>query len=287
MTLRAHLQGVWALTHPGPSLITAVAYVLCVLIAARGKPDVTRLVVTVLGMICMQFAISALNDYRDREADARSQHKRKPIVQGLVTPNFALSLALALAVAMEVLYAPYGIVPALTATAFLALGFAYDLGVKTTPFSGVMLGLAFPIIPLLAWELFATVKPALFWTFAIGMALGLSIHLADALPDVQADSAAGVRGLTQMLGRNALVACWGLLALAEVLIVALALSHATTARLAILIPALAVATFLLLGAILSFQRQALPELARLRFNFAWVVGSALVIACGWLASAVV
>lgn len=267
--------------------MTAVAYVLCVLIAAQGRPDVTRLLVTTLGMICMQFAISVLNDYRDREADARSQHKRKPIVQGLVTPGFALIFALALTVAMVALYAPYGLIPTLTATTSLALGFAYDLGVKTTPFSGVMLGLAFPIVPLLAWELFATVKPALFWTFLIGMALGISIHLADALPDAQADSAAGAHGLTQMLGRYAPAVCWGMLALAEALIVALALTHATSARPAILTPALGVATFLLLAAILNFQQRSQAEATRLRHNFAWVVGSALVIACGWLASAVV
>ena len=287
MTMRARANGVWALFHPGPSLITALAYVLCVLIAAHGTPNSLRLVVTTVGMICMQFSISALNDYTDRQADAQSQHKRKPIVLGLVTPRFALATAIVLAVAMVAIYAPYGLAPTLTAMTFLALGWAYDLGVKATPLSGVMLGLAFPTIPLLAWELFATVKPALFWTFPIGLALGIGIHLADALPDTQADSAAGVRGLTQVLGRHALAACWFAFALAGALIALLAMTQATTARPAILIPAEIIAAGLLVTAIRTFQQPTLPELTRLRHNFNWSVAVALVLTCGWLASAIV
>jgi len=287
VTARARLGGVWMLLHPGPSLITVAAFIICAVIAARGTPAPLRLVLTALGMVCMQFAISALNDYCDRAADSQSEHKRKPIPLGLVTPTFALGLALILAVAMVVLYAPFGFGPSVTALAFLLLGFAYDLGVKSTPFSGVMLGLAFPIIPLLAWELFAQVKPALGWTFALGMALGIAIHLADALPDRAADQAASVHGLTQLLGQHALAACRIALGVAIALIVLLPLTNITPARPAIIVSAACIATGLVIGAIIDYHQGQRAESERLKRNFLFVIATALVTTVGWLAGAVV
>jgi 4-hydroxybenzoate polyprenyltransferase len=257
-----------------------------VIIAAHGVPPFERLALTTLGMICMQFAISALNDYQDRQSDALSSHKRKPLVMGVVAPGAALALALGLAAAMVAFYAPFGIVPVLTATVGLAIGFAYDLGLKATPLSGVMLGVAFPIIPLLAWEIFATVTPALFWTFPIALALGIGIHLADALPDIEADAAAGVGGLATLLGSRAAPVCWAAFALAGLLIVGLPILHATPARPLILIPAVILAFTLLIVAMLTFRNSSLADAARLRRHFVLSIGVGLILAAGWLASSV-
>ena len=278
--------GFWALMHPGPSLATATAYVLCVLIAAHGVPSPGRLVLTTLGMICMQFAISALNDYQDRQTDALSEHKRKPLVLGVVSPGIALALALGLAAAMIALYAPFGIIPVLTALVGLSIGFAYDLGLKATPLSGVMLGLAFPVIPLLAWEIFSTVTPALFWTFPIALALGIGIHLADALPDVEADTSAGTGGLATLLGASAAPVCWGALATAGLFIAGLPLIHATPTRPFIMIPAEALALALLVAASYLYHDQRISRVARLRRHFVLCIAVGLVLASGWLASSV-
>lgn len=282
---RARLAGLWALMHPGPSLVTALAYALFALLAAHGRPDPTRLLVTVVGMIGLQFAISALNDYCDRAADALS-HKAKPIARGVLPPWVALLATAAFTALMVACYAPYGWTPLLIATAFLALGFAYDLGLKSTPLGGVLMGLAFPLLPLLAWDLFATIKPALFWTFPIGLALGLGIHLADALPDADADSAAGARGLTQRLGRHALLACWLLLAAANALIVLLAVTGLAPARPLPLAIAEPLALAALLVAIVVARQGWRPEQRRLRANFVLTIIIALVTALGWLISAV-
>jgi 4-hydroxybenzoate polyprenyltransferase len=278
--------GFWALMHPGPSLATATAFVLCVLIAAHGVPSPGRLALTTLGMVCMQFAISALNDYHDRQADALSAHKRKPLVLGVVAPGVALALAIGLAAAMVALYAPFGVIPVLTALVGLSIGFSYDMGLKATPLSGVMLGLAFPIIPLLAWEIFASVTPALFWTFPIALALGIGIHLADALPDVEADTSAGTGGLATVLGAYAAPVCWGSLALAGLLIAGLPLIHATPTRPFILLPAEALALALLVIAIYTFHNKRISRVSRLRRHFVLCIGVGLVLAVGWLASSV-
>lgn len=282
---RERIAGLWLLTHPGPSLVTALAYALFALLAAHGQPNLTRLVVTVVGMIGLQFAISALNDYCDREADALS-HKVKPLARGALPPWAALLATLLFTVLMVVCYAPYGLKPLLIASAFLALGFAYDLGVKSTPLGGVMMGLAFPLLPLLAWDLFASIKPALLWTFPLGLALGLAIHLADALPDAAADAAAGAHGLTQALGAYALTACWTLLAAANALVIALSLTGLAPARPRVLLVAEPLALAALLLAIGAARQRGQPERRRLQINFALTVFIALTTALGWLVSAV-
>ncbi|HZC07692.1 MAG TPA: UbiA family prenyltransferase, partial [Ktedonobacterales bacterium] len=273
------------LTHPGPSLVTALAYALFALLAAHGRPDPLRLLVTVIGMIGLQFAISTLNDYCDREADARS-HKNKPLARGALPPWVALAATLLFTALMIACYAPYGLTPLLIAGGFLTLGFAYDLGLKSTPLGGVLMGLAFPLLPLLAWDLFASVKPALFWTFPLGLALGLSIHLADALPDAAADGAAGAHGLTQALGRHALIACWLLLLAANALVIVLAITGLAPARPAALIAAEPLAFAGLLAAVVVARQVWRPERLRLSVNFILTVCVALVTALGWLISAV-
>ena len=280
------LKGLWALTHPGPSLVTALAYAAFALLAAHGRPEPAKLAITVIGMIALQFAISAFNDYRDREADALS-HKFKPVALGVLSPRAALAATALFTAIMIACYAPYGLEPLLIAGAFLVLGFAYDLGLKSTPLGAVMMGLAFPLLPLLAWDLFATVKPALYWTFPIGLAIGASIHIADALPDAAADQAAGARGLTQALGRYALGVEWLLLASASLLVVLLAAKGATPSRPAVLFVAAPLSLALLLASAIQYQRRDRPERQRLRVNFILTVITALVIAVGWVVSAIV
>jgi 4-hydroxybenzoate polyprenyltransferase len=243
------------------------------------------LLVTVVGMIAVQFAISALNDYCDRDAD-RLSHKFKPLARGVLPPWVALLATLLFTALAAACYAPYGLIPLLIAGAFLALGFAYDLGVKSTPLGGVMLGLAFPLLPLLAWQVFAVVKPALFWTFPLGLALGLAIHLADALPDAASDAAAGARGLTQALGQRALGACWLLLAAANALVIALAVTGLAPARPLALLLAEPLACCALLVAVALGRDRARPEPQRLRVNFTLTVIIALVTTLGWLVGAV-
>lgn len=277
------LVSMWALVHPGPSLVTALAYAGFATLAARGRPDPGKLAITLAGMIALQFAISAFNDYRDRKAD-RLSHKFKPLALGLLSPRVALIATAFYTAIMVACYAPYGREPLLIAAAFLLLGFAYDLGLKSTPLGAVTMGLAFPLLPLLAWDLFATVHSALYWTFPIGLAIGASIHIADAAPDTTADRAAGAHGLTQALGQYALGVGWALLAAAAVLIILLAQGGVTPARPIVLAISTPVALGLLIFAIAYYQRARRSLSQRLRANFVLTVVIALVIAAGWVAS---
>lgn len=284
-TLALRLRSMWALMHPGPSLATALAYGALTLLAARGRPPLATFVVTFAGMIALQFAISAFNDYRDRKADAFS-HKFKPVALGILSPRAALIATAILMVMMIACYAPYGLAPLGIASAFLILGLAYDLGLKATPLGALLMGAAFSLLPLLAWTLFASVKPALFWMFPIGLALGAAIHIADALPDLNADRAAGARTLAQTLGYFALATEWALLTFATLLPLALAGLGWTSAR----APVLATATLLPLALVAAsiFLSRLMPrDMRALRLNFILTVMAALVIGVGWVASALV
>ncbi|SRR5579885_3132806 len=282
MTINPHarLWGLWALMHPGPSLMTVAVYVLCAFVAAGGRPAPSRLVLTALGLVCMQFAISALNDYCDREADRHNAKKRKPLVLGLVSPAEAIGVTVALTVAMFALFTPYGWGTMLVVGTFLALGFAYDLGIKATPFSGVTHGLAFPALPLFAWDLFARLRGDLLWVFPIGMALGIGLHLADALPDAEADAAAGARGLAQVLGRAALPVCWSAFVVAAGIVAAVAVAYPLPARRPALIVLEALSLALVAAAVISF-RQPGGDAAHWRRNFLLLAGAALAIIVAW------
>ncbi len=283
MAVRARLVGVWALMHPGPSLLTVGAYLLCAGIAAGGRPAPGRLALSALGLVCMQFAISALNDYCDRVADARNPTKRKPLVLGVVSPGFALGAALMLAVAMFALFVPLGPVSVVLAGIFLGLGFAYDLGIKSTPASGLMHGLAFPTLPLLAWNIFAHLTPAIFSVIPLGLALGIGIHLADAIPDAAADAASGVHGLTQALGARAPLVCWSAFGAAVLLVGGVALLQAR-GHLPLVLASAALAVVALLGAIRALHDDTVPAKTRYQRHFLLLVGAALLLVVAWFAA---
>jgi len=281
MTLQARVAGAWALMHPGPSLLTVAAYVLCAVLAAGAHPALGALALTALGMACMQFSISALNDYRDRAADARNPNKRKPLVLGAVSPGFALWSAVILAAAMFASFIPFGLVSVVLAGIFLGLGFAYDLGVKATPFSGLMLGLAFPTIPLLAWNIFAHLTPALFTVLPLGLALGLGIHLADAIPDAEADAAAGVRGLTQALGKHAPLVCVAAFYSASVFCIELTVFRPFQEEFLLARAAAFVSITLVTIAIISFRTPHLLDAVRFKRFFPFLMGSAFMTVIAW------
>lgn len=84
----------------------------------------------------------------------------------------------------------------------VAAAWAYNLGVKATPFSWLPYALAFGLLPA-----FVTLglpghpwPPG--WLTAAGALLGVGAHFTNVLPDIDTDLAAGIRGLPQRLGRH-------------------------------------------------------------------------------------
>jgi 4-hydroxybenzoate polyprenyltransferase len=77
--------------------------------------------------------------------------------------------------------------------------------------SAVLFALGFPLFPLLAWAVFGHWQTFLLWVVPFGAALGIAMNISNTLPDLEADKAAGVRGLPHLLGfRWGIALAWGI-----------------------------------------------------------------------------
>ncbi|HEX6798011.1 MAG TPA: UbiA family prenyltransferase, partial [Ktedonobacterales bacterium] len=195
------LWGIVLLTHPLPTLMYVAATITLSFLAAAARHaavDGFALVRVAVAVACAEASIGALNDYRDRELDAARPDK--PLARRWVTPRDALILAVAAGVLAMVLFASLGPIALAVGVPILGLGLAYDLGLKATPLSAVLFAVYFPLFPLLAWAVFGRWQPFLPWLVPLGAALGLALNVANALPDLEDDAAAGIRGLPHLLG---------------------------------------------------------------------------------------
>ncbi|MGP3990553.1 SCO3242 family prenyltransferase [Streptomyces sp. 3N207] len=110
-------------TVPGDALVGAVA-------TGRGPGRGTALAAG--ASLCLYEAGMALNDWADREEDARERPER-PLPSGRIRPAAALAAATGLTAAGLACAARAGRLPLATATALAATVWAYDLRLKHTP----------------------------------------------------------------------------------------------------------------------------------------------------------
>lgn len=88
----------------------------------------------------------------------------------------------------------------------VAMGWAYNLGLKSTVASGVPYAVAFGALPaFVVLALPGAGLPAA-WLVAVGALLGVGAHLVNVLPDLEDDAGTGVRGMPHRLGRRATAA---------------------------------------------------------------------------------
>jgi 4-hydroxybenzoate polyprenyltransferase len=245
--------------------------------------NVLALVVT--AHLAMQLSIAIFNDYCDRQRDVLSK-KNKPIVRGLVLPREALFTALLLMSMMVLLLIPLNRMALLISLLYLACGQSYNLGLKTTPLGAIVFALAIPLIPVYAFVAVDHFVPLVLWQIPISFLLGLALHLANALPDIEQDAANQVRNIVVVLGRKrAMVASCLLILSAGVVILVLAMTGLVPARSQLLLPTLLLALlsvcalFILFGSKESYQAR--------QTYFYLVVLTCLVLGGGWLASALI
>ncbi len=276
------LSGFFLLCHPGPALLHIIAVSAFALLAVWPRVCWSTFTLVVTAHLAMQLSIAVLNDYCDRQRDVLSK-KTKPIVHGLIHPQEALLASILLMVIMLFLLLPLNPLALLISLLYLACAQGYNLGLKVTPMSGMVFALAIPLIPVYAFVGMGRVIPFLFWLVPVGALLGVALHLANALPDIEEDAASHARTLAVLLGvRGSFLACSLLMLLATTLIGVLAMTRLVPAQprllLALLIFAyLAVAT-LIVFSVLHQSRQGR------KIFFYLVVLICLVLAGGWLVS---
>ena len=187
-------------THPGPSLaVTTVATALAVSVGRGWAGSLVVAVSILLGQLC----IGITNDVVDRDRDQAAGRPDKPVAAGSVPLTTVVRLAWASGLAGLLVALLSGPWAAAATAGVLAGGLAYDLGLKATAWSWLPFVVSFGLLPAVAtlgleghpWP------PA--WAMLCGAMVGVAAHLANALPDLADDTAAGVIGLPHRLGARA------------------------------------------------------------------------------------
>lgn len=151
-------------------------------------------------MMFLQFAIGAVNDIVDAPADS-GRVPPKPIPAGLVTMGEARGIA-ALSAAMGLAIPPQvGLVTLVLGLLVLAVGAAYDLFAKGTPWSWLPFAVGIPILPVYGW-LGATgsLPPSFAILIPMAMLAGAALAVANARADLAADLASGTQSVATRLG---------------------------------------------------------------------------------------
>ncbi|RPK72581.1 prenyltransferase [Streptomyces sp. ADI97-07] len=194
----AHPAAALALScHPGP---VAAVTVLVTALAAGSGPGFVRWVVIAAAVLTGQLSVGWCNDALDARRDAEAGRTDKPLARGAVDPSTVWGAAftsLALCVPLSLACGP------LAGAVHLAgvLGaWLYNLGLKATVLSWLPYAVGFASLPcLVTLSMPGRPWPA-WWAVTAGALLGVAAHLADVLPDIDADLEAGIRGLPQRWG---------------------------------------------------------------------------------------
>jgi 4-hydroxybenzoate polyprenyltransferase len=205
-------------SHPGPSLaITG----LTALLAAQAAPHGAGPVLTAPALLAGKLSIGWSNDACDAARDRAAGRTDKPLARGDISATAVWTAAATAAVAGLVMALAIGPVTGGLYVLAVGLGWAYNLGLKSSLASGVAYLLGFGLMPAYAASTLPG-HPAARWppVLAAGL-LGLGAHFANVLPDLAADKATGVGGLPQRVAAR-----WGQGAVRAVAITLLLLASA-------------------------------------------------------------
>ena len=204
--------------HPLPTVaVTAVIGAFAWSLGWRAAP----FAVLVVAVLAGQLSVGWSNDAYDAELDARAGRIGKPVVAATVSVRVLWAVAVgALAVSAALSWVAAGAIGGSFHVFSVAMAWLYNLRLSRTAASWVPYALAFGAVPpFLTYGLDGT--PPAPWTVAVFAIVGVSAHLANALPDVESDRAAGIGGLVVRLGaRRSGELCWSLLAVGTAILVA-------------------------------------------------------------------
>lgn len=184
-------------SHPLPC--AAVSVLATALAAASGRSPLGCGLV--FGAVLSgQLSIGWSNDLVDLARDRSAARADKPLAVGALSPalvRWAVVAAVALCVPLSL---ASGWLAGLVHLVAVGGGWAYNLGLKRTAWSWAPYAVSFALLPaFVTLGLDPPVWPDP-WVWVTGALLGVGAHFLNVVPDVEADLAAGVRGLPQRAG---------------------------------------------------------------------------------------
>ena len=199
--------------HPGPTAVMTVLITMVGLsLGWRGWSLVGLATCVLVG----QLSVGWSNDAHDAHADRVAGRQAKPVVSGdlsvrVLWPSAICALVLSVGLSWWVAGWWGGSFHVLA----LAMAWLYNLRLSRTAWSWFPYAVAFAALPPFLTFGSGNGAPPL-WLLVVFPLIGVSAHLANALPDIDTDRAGGLGGTAVYLGtRRTAVMCWVLLAVAS------------------------------------------------------------------------
>jgi len=176
-------------------------------IAAEGLPDITVLVVFILGVILMRSAGCAINDFADREIDGsvwRTQNR--PLATGELTARQAIYVFIGMALVAFILVSMLN-----TLTIWLSLGgvflaATYPFMKRYTYFPQIYLGMAFGWAIPMAYAAQTNSVPVMAWLLFLANIIWTTMYdTFYAMADREDDLLAGVKSTAVLFGDDDLI----------------------------------------------------------------------------------
>jgi hypothetical protein len=153
-----------------PNVFTAFANVVAGVLLVRGGRFEREDLAVVGASGCLYLAGMVLNDYFDREVDARERPAR-PIPSGQVSAGFAIGLGASLLLVGLALAAQAGVWPLGVAVALACAVLAYDMGLKATALGPWAMGSCRLLNVLLGMSVMGELPAGWLWTAPVAMGL--------------------------------------------------------------------------------------------------------------------
>ncbi|RBQ18976.1 hypothetical protein DP939_17475 [Spongiactinospora rosea] len=192
------VTGLAGACHPGPTVV--VTGLVTALAAIAGR-DPAGCALAGAAVLAGQLSIGWGNDAVDAGRDAAAGRTDKPAARGSVDDGVVRAAAVAALLCCVPLSLASGAAAGVAHLLGVGAGWAYNLGLKATALSFLPYAAGFAALPaFVALGLPGAPWPA-WWAVLAAALLGVGAHLANVLPDIDGDLAAGVRGGPQRLGR--------------------------------------------------------------------------------------
>ncbi|MFD1148497.1 UbiA family prenyltransferase [Saccharothrix hoggarensis] len=173
---------------------------VAVLLAVGAGLPAERIALLGAAVLTGQLSIGWSNDWIDAARDRAVGRLDKPVANGTVPRTVVAVAASTALVATIVLSSLLGWAAAAALLIGVAAGWAYNLRLKATIWSGATYLIAFGALPVAPYVAMPGQPWPPWWIPVTGALLGFGAHFANVLPDLQADAETGVRGLPQRLG---------------------------------------------------------------------------------------
>ncbi len=201
-----------AACHPLPTAAVTATLTGLAVAAGAGPRRAARVALAVLaGQLSIGWSNDALDAARDR-AVGRSD---KPVATGVLRRRTVAGGAATAAALTVPLSLALGRRAGAAHLAAVASGWAYNAGLKSSTWSWLPYATGFGAFPAAAVLAVPPHRRVPGWLVLAGSTLGVAAHVANVLPDLDADASSGVSGMPHRLGyRHGLEATAGLLLVA-------------------------------------------------------------------------